>query len=270
MSGLPLGQPWDVPLTFLHSATPEFRTAASSFSNAGEADVVLQLLGILLEGGVGGMDVAVITPYDAQRRLLRGQIAARFGAIGIDVDSVDAFQGRESNFVVVSMVRSNSQRKVGFFDKDTRLNVAITRARYCLVIVGNQDTLRSASNLSAYLANLASRRLIYTMDAARKITRMTVVVQTAGLATRDEFGALLGSLERSSVPVEEAGESDDPVVFAAEAGQERGLEDPTPVVNSQSGLERPAAAVTAGTLPRVRTGATGSLRPAQPLRILLL
>ena len=129
VSELPLGQPWDGPLAFLHSATPEFRTAASSFSNAGEADVVLKLLGILLNGGVGGKDVAVITPYDAQRQHLRGRISARYGAIGIDVDSVDAFQGRKSNFVIISMVRSNSQRKVGFFDKDTRLNVAITRAR---------------------------------------------------------------------------------------------------------------------------------------------
>ena len=90
---------------------------------------MLKLLGILLNGGVGGKDVAVITPYDAQRQHLRGRISARYGAIGIDVDSVDAFQGRKSNFVIISMVRSNSQRKVGFFDKDTRLNVAITRAR---------------------------------------------------------------------------------------------------------------------------------------------
>jgi hypothetical protein len=242
VSGLPLGQPWDGPLTFLHSATPEFRTAASSFSNAGEADVMLQLLGILLDGGVSGKDVAVITPYDAQRQLLRGRISARHGAIGIDVDSVDAFQGRESNFVVVSMVRSNSQRKVGFFDKDTRLNVAITRARYCLVIVGNQDTLRSASNLSSYLANLASRRLIYTMDAALKLTRMTVTVQAAGLATRDESGALLGSLERPVNPTWEASMPDDPVVFTAEARTERKLEGLAPLVSSRRECERPVAA----------------------------
>ena len=68
VSELPLGRPWDSPLTFIHSATPEFRTAASSFSNAGEVDLVLQLLKILLDSGVGGKDIAVITPYDAQRQ----------------------------------------------------------------------------------------------------------------------------------------------------------------------------------------------------------
>ena len=243
VSELTLKQPWNSPLAFLHSATPEFRTASSSFSNAGEADVVLKLLGILLEGGVSGGDVAVITPYDAQRQHLRGKISARYGAIGVDVDSVDAFQGRESNFVIISMVRSNSQRRVGFFDKDTRLNVAITRARYCLVIIGNHETLCSAPNLSAYLANLASRRLIYTMDSSMKLEHMAVAVHAAGLVTRDEFGALLGSLEMPSSSTKEASASGDSVVSAAAAEPGCVLECPGPLVDSRRACERPVAAV---------------------------
>ena len=242
VSDLTLKQPWDRPLAFLHSATPEFRTASSSFSNAGEADVVLRLLGILLEGGVTGGDVAVITPYDAQRQHLRGKISTRFGAIGINVDSVDAFQGRESNFVIISMVRSNSQRKVGFFDKDTRLNVAITRARYCLVIVGNQSTLCSAPNLSAYIANLASRRLVFTMDSSMELEHMEIPIQAAGLVTRDEFDALLGSLEKPASSTTEASASGDLVVSATEADPERGLECPAPLVGIRHGCERPVAA----------------------------
>jgi superfamily I DNA and/or RNA helicase len=84
--------------------------------------------------------VAVISPYDAQVQRLRQLLAARVEE-GLEVDSVDGFQGREKEAVVVSLVRSNDLGEVGFLSDVRRMNVAITRARKKLVVVGDSATV---------------------------------------------------------------------------------------------------------------------------------
>lgn len=81
---------------------------------------------------------------------------------GIMVASIDAFQGREKDFMIMSCVRSNDTNQIGFLADERRLNVALTRAKYGLVIVGDYKCLASGSALwKQYLSNLQSKGSVY-------------------------------------------------------------------------------------------------------------
>lgn len=93
------------------------------------------------------IEIAVISPYRAQVRYLRGLIArtphfTKFRHL-VTVNTVDGFQGRESDVVVISLVRSNDNGQIGFLRDIRRMNVAMTRARMKLIIIGNAPTLTS-------------------------------------------------------------------------------------------------------------------------------
>lgn len=119
----------------------EVASDSGSFKNEGEARVVKAVVDDLIMRGVAPSDIGVITPYAAQAALLgRGALSALVDA-GLEVDSVDGFQGREKRVIVFSAVRSNTDGVVGFLSDERRLNVAITRAKHKLVIVGDSATL---------------------------------------------------------------------------------------------------------------------------------
>lgn len=109
----------------------------SSRNNPGEADIVARQVQELLTAGVAPSEIAVITPYAAQARLLRALIEN----LAIEIDTVDGFQGREKEAVVISLVRSNSTGEVGFLSDTRRTNVALTRARRKLIVIGDSSTL---------------------------------------------------------------------------------------------------------------------------------
>jgi len=117
--------------------TPE---GSDSKQNAGEASLVAAEVEALLARGVPADEVAVISPYDAQVQRLRQLLAAHLDA-GLEVDTVDGFQGREKDAVVVSLVRANAAGEVGFLADVRRMNVALTRARKKLVVVGDGATV---------------------------------------------------------------------------------------------------------------------------------
>lgn len=91
------------------------------------------------------IDIAVISPYRAQVRYLRSLISTteNFRSLRrlIKVDTVDGFQGRESDVVIISMVRANDTGQIGFLRDLRRMNVAMTRARSKLIIIGHAPTL---------------------------------------------------------------------------------------------------------------------------------
>lgn len=107
--------------------------------NAEEAGLVLRHLKKLLEDGVLASQIAIISPYSAQVRLLASQIPLP----EIEVDSVDGFQGREKEAVILSLVRSNVEGEMGFLADTRRMNVAMTRARRQLIVIGDSATLGS-------------------------------------------------------------------------------------------------------------------------------
>jgi superfamily I DNA and/or RNA helicase len=100
---------------------------SESKSNRGEAQLVAAHLAQLVAAGVREEEVAVITPYNAQVEALRQILLPLYPAL--EVGTVDGFQGREKEAIVLSLVRSNQQGEVGFLREKRRLNVAITRAR---------------------------------------------------------------------------------------------------------------------------------------------
>lgn len=119
--------------------------------NKGEAELTLQTLQsyftkigkqrILDER----IDVGVISPYRAQVQYLRGLIKKReffkpYRSL-ISVNTVDGFQGQERDVILISLVRSNDAGQIGFLRDLRRMNVAITRARMKLIILGNVQTM---------------------------------------------------------------------------------------------------------------------------------
>ena len=129
------------PLHFIDTAGAGFdeqrEPAGESLSNPDETRLVCGQVQGLLAAGLSPGDLAVIAPYSAQVRLLRESL----GIAGLEIDSVDGFQGREKEAVVISLVRSNTEGDIGFLADVRRMNVALTRARRKLLVIGDSATL---------------------------------------------------------------------------------------------------------------------------------
>ncbi|KAK4226151.1 P-loop containing nucleoside triphosphate hydrolase protein [Podospora fimiseda] len=113
-----------------------------SKSNEMEAALVRQHVKSLVDAGVKPEDIAVVTPYNAQLGIL-APLKEEFP--GIELGSVDGFQGREKEAVIVSLVRSNSDGEVGFLGEKRRLNVAMTRPKRSLTVIGDSETVKKGS-----------------------------------------------------------------------------------------------------------------------------
>jgi len=133
------------PLVGVDVIGPESRDgAAKSYYNDAEAEAVAARVERAVNAGVDPEDVGVISAYSAQVGRVRRELGER-GIEGVAVDTVDSFQGGEREAIVVSFVRSNPENRSGFLEfRDEgrrRLNVALTRARKHLVLVGDWETL---------------------------------------------------------------------------------------------------------------------------------
>ncbi|MFB6226123.1 MAG: IGHMBP2 family helicase [Candidatus Paceibacteria bacterium] len=117
----------------------ETKKDSPSKYNEKEADVALQLVEGLRVGGVEAEDIGVISPYKAQVDLISNGIKEE----KLEVGTVDGFQGREKEVIIISLVRSNRENKIGFLEDVRRLNVAITRAKRKLIVIGDEVTLQS-------------------------------------------------------------------------------------------------------------------------------
>jgi regulator of nonsense transcripts 1 len=142
--------PWpviDVPMMF-HSnlGQEEISASGTSYLNRTEASNVEKIVTKFFRSGVTPAQIGVITPYEGQRSYVVSSMQQN-GSLrkdlykDIEVASVDAFQGREKDYIILSCVRSNEHQGIGFLSDPRRLNVALTRAKYGLVILGNPRVL---------------------------------------------------------------------------------------------------------------------------------
>lgn len=109
---------------------------STSYFNKLEAEIVRDLVDSFLNLGVKNKWIGVITPYDDQVDLIRSF------ELNIEVNTVDGFQGREKEIIIISFVRSNEKGELGFLTDLRRLNVSLTRAKRKLICVGDSLTLK--------------------------------------------------------------------------------------------------------------------------------
>ncbi|MGE0872553.1 MAG: AAA domain-containing protein [Kofleriaceae bacterium] len=128
---------------------PAFHFDPSTF-NAGNAERVAAEARRLLSRGLAPDRVAVIAAYSAQARRLRELLRAERAA-GLEIGTVDGFQGREKEAVIVDLVRSNERGDIGFLANIRRMNVALTRARRFLLVVADSATLGDHEFYAAFL-----------------------------------------------------------------------------------------------------------------------
>lgn len=140
-----------VPVCLLAASHGRERSEGTSFTNDVEAQHVIQVVQGFLSTGLSPTELGVTTPYGAQVRLIRQKLR-KVGVPtgrdlnGVEVSSVDAFQGREKDVMVMSTVRANQHGGIGFVADWRRVNVAFTRARCGLVVVCNPGTLSREPN----------------------------------------------------------------------------------------------------------------------------
>ena len=115
-----------------------------------EAAVVVKVVNDLLApGDLSSDDIGVISPYAGQVRLIRSMVDEQIE--GLEVKSVDGYQGREKEIIVLSTVRANEAGKVGFLSNYRRLTVSLTRAKRALIVIEADRTLRNDPTWASWL-----------------------------------------------------------------------------------------------------------------------
>ncbi|XP_057783923.1 uncharacterized protein LOC131001536 [Salvia miltiorrhiza] len=159
-----------------------------SLMNNAEVSMVSQLVSQIHKECVKSkkrVRIGCISPYKAQVNAIEEAVGKAYSSdanaeFSVNVRSVDGFQGGEEDVIIISTVRSNGRGSVGFLDNRERANVALTRARYCLMVVGDAETLsRSGCVWQKLLTDAKSRgcyhqhpnkRLVGESDACAELT----------------------------------------------------------------------------------------------------
>lgn len=108
---------------------------SKSIINKTEAKITTEIANYYKELGVCDEAIGIISPYADQVNVIKNRVP-------FEVKTVDGFQGREKEIIIISTVRSNKNGKIGFLSDLRRLNVALTRAKRKLIIIGNKETLK--------------------------------------------------------------------------------------------------------------------------------
>ncbi|CAI5794117.1 Senataxin [Podarcis lilfordi] len=139
---------------------------SDSFVNLQEVKLVVELMTLITETkkSINYRNIGIITPYSAQKRRILLELEKQFGREekGVaEVDTVDGFQGREKDCIIVSCVRAQStQGSIGFLKSLQRLNVTLTRAKYSLFILGHLKTLMENKDWNALIQDAQKRGCI--------------------------------------------------------------------------------------------------------------
>ncbi|XP_074588111.1 uncharacterized protein LOC141844021 [Curcuma longa] len=148
----------------LVDGTESSDSLSHSKKNDMEVVVILQILRSLHTATMRSknrISVGIICPYSAQVVAVEKQVRNKLPSssnMSVKVSTVDGFQGSEEDVIILSTVRSNADGSIGFVSNPNRTNVALTRARYCLWILGNEPTLSISRSIWANIVQDAKVR----------------------------------------------------------------------------------------------------------------
>jgi len=158
----PRGFPWTNQhrcIAFIHIPDHE-QHAGRSFSNKKQVAMIAKLVTDFMDAGdIGRRDIGIITWYNGQNKLLQKEHCLR----NIDIANVDGFQGEERDLMILSTVRSNARSRTGFTKDPNRLNVALTRCKTGLIVIGDATTLRDGDE-NGYWSNFLSLMPLFNED----------------------------------------------------------------------------------------------------------
>ncbi|XP_060698286.1 DNA replication ATP-dependent helicase/nuclease DNA2 isoform X1 [Hemiscyllium ocellatum] len=157
------------PVCFLDTEkvpAPE-RNEQCGLSNLIEAELVYCLTKVLLQVGCKPCNIGIIAPYRQQLKAISAILMRDKAFSAVEVNTVDKYQGRDKSVIIVSFVRSNSEGKLGELLKDwRRLNVALTRPKHKLIMVGCISTLCQYAPFQKLLDDLKTEQMIIDLPAA--------------------------------------------------------------------------------------------------------
>ncbi|GMH14139.1 hypothetical protein Nepgr_015980 [Nepenthes gracilis] len=187
------------------------KNSGSSLYNEGEADAAVLILKHFKDryhSEFASGRIGIITPYKSQLSLLRSRFSSEFGSSimsEIEFNTIDGFQGREVDILVLSTVRAAdptapraNSSVIGFVADVRRMNVALTRARFSLWILGNARTLQTNSDWDALIKNAKRRNLVVSVKKPYK-SSLKIILESSSI---NETSGDLGSQETASVKVE--------------------------------------------------------------------
>jgi len=134
------------------------KAGSTSKENPFEVEIVKMILNKMFKMGIKKEWVGVITPYDDQLDLLRKNLKEM-----VEINTVDGFQGREKEIIIISFVRSSKEKILGFLIDLRRLNTAITRAKRKLICVGDSETLKSHPVYARFVDFIEERGVVITL-----------------------------------------------------------------------------------------------------------
>ncbi|RKP04478.1 AAA domain-containing protein, partial [Thamnocephalis sphaerospora] len=142
-----------------------------SYANSREAEVAILIVEELCRrhpniqaSSIFANRIGIITPYKDQLRELRRRFMRRFGSSicdAIDFNTIDGFQGQEKDIIIFSCVRASAQQRVGFLADLRRMNVALTRAKSSLFVIGNANTLSANPHWRKLVDEATGRRCMH-------------------------------------------------------------------------------------------------------------
>lgn len=184
-----------------------------SFANAQEAFYISRILYYLQTKNIDvAKQVGIITFYAAQVEQIKSQL--RKANLPIDnVYTVDSFQGDERDFIIISFVRANPRGTIGFLNDFRRLNVALTRAKFSLIMLGNAATFeKKESDVSKLIINARDRKLFFEESTLLQIlkppqkpkssfNKSKQITQPSGFSRRNFSQSASSSYEMTKPPI---------------------------------------------------------------------
>jgi len=154
-----------MPVIFIDTSNVEYYEdeVGSSCSNQKEAEYVAYIASLFIKSRIKTKDIGIVTPYVKQKHLIE-EFLKDIKINDIDVDTVHKFQGREKDIIIMSFARSKkysfTQDKLKFIENEYLVNVALTRAKKKLILVGNYLTLCRSKLLNSVIGKIGSKNRI--------------------------------------------------------------------------------------------------------------